>query len=161
MPALGPSGQLLILMVECSGACLWGTVKQHHVTTPRSALNNLQDAVRDLGRGECDIGDQFQHIPTTQSAASSAVHAIISGRMHYTCRYSTVSEIAVKSRDQLKGSAATVKSNHACLSPPVPLPCSVSSSINLLVGPPLVNGDLEQPPLNSRSLRVACMMSTE
>lgn len=64
------------------------------------------------------------------------MHAIILGHMHYTCRYSAISEIAVKSRDQIKGSAATAKSNHACLSPPFPFPCSVCSSINLTAGLP-------------------------
>lgn len=92
--------------------------------------------MRDLGRGKCDMGDQFQHITTTQSAASFAMHAIISGCMHYTCRYSTISEIAVKSRDQIKGNAATVRFNHACLSPPFPLLSSVFYSINLIVGLP-------------------------
>lgn len=89
--------------------------------------------MRDLGTGKCDIGDQFQHIATTQSAASPAMHAIISGHMHYTCRYSTISEIAVKSRDHMKGTAATDRFTHACLSPPIPLLSSVSSSINLIV----------------------------
>lgn len=64
------------------------------------------------------------------------MHAIISECMHYTCRYCTISEIAVKSRDQMKGTAATVRFNHACLSPPFPLLSSVSSSINLIVGLP-------------------------
>lgn len=80
--------------------------------------------------------DQFQHIASTQSVPQSAVNAIISGRMHYTCRYSTISEIAVKNRDHMKGTAATVTFNHACLSPPFPLLSLVSSSINLLVGLP-------------------------
>lgn len=45
-------------------------------------------------------------------------------------------------------------------SPPFPLLSSVSSSINLIVGLPLVNGDLKQA-LKRQSRRVAYMMSVE
>lgn len=81
--------------------------------------------------------------------------------MHYTCRYSTVFEIAVKSRDQMKGSAATVKFNHACLSPPflLSLPCLLFHKSHCRSS--LVNGDLEQLPLNCQSPGVAYMMSVE
>lgn len=90
------------------------------------------------------------------------MHAIISGHMHYTCRYSAVSEIAVKSKDQIKDSAATAKFNHACFSPPFLFSSSTArspSSINLQCWSSLVNTDLEQLPLYRRRPHIAYMMS--
>ena len=85
---------------------------------------------------------------TASSLLRSACHYLRADALYMQIQ-NHISEIAVKSRDQMKGTAATVRFNHACLSPPIPLHSSVCSSINLIVVPPclmVTSSRLPPPP---------------
>lgn len=119
--------------LHSSRGCLGGAVKLHYImTTP--LLITAEYNTGDLGQ------EQMSRRGPIPTHCCNVVGGLLRNECHYPRAYALymqiwfhISGIAVKSSDQMKGTAARVRLNRACVPPPVPFHISVSVSINLIV----------------------------